>query len=161
MGLREQIQTSVVHAFRLARRRSRDLAAREGGMVAGLLSAKPPSIREQDEYAKSRNWVPPGHDGGTLEGMGVIYHALAGRPGVAIHDALSAMWSRPFRFCVTAGIAFTLGLIVLIALGQVMIAALACTALALAVGAWAAAGHLLMRLADANHPARDDEAGES
>jgi hypothetical protein len=146
MGLREQWQTTVVHLFRVARRRARDLAEREGGLVASLLAARPPSVREQAEYARARNWTPPGHDGGVFEGMGVIYHWLVAVPGVAYHNARSATASRPFRRCVETGVAVITAVCVLILTGHHVAAILTGVGTALVVAAWAAAGWLLMKL---------------
>lgn len=112
MAWREQAGAAVVHAFRVAWLRARTLSGREGGMVHGLLSARPPSVLEQHEYAKSRAWVPPGHDGGIAEKAGVLYHALIGRPGVAFFDLGAALVSRPLRFFLFLLVA---GLITLIA----------------------------------------------
>lgn len=98
MSVREQSSAAVTHAFRTGWRRARDLARREGGLVHGLLSGKPPSVTEQCEYAKSRAWVPPGHDGGLAERSGAVYHALIGRPGVAAGNLIAAVCARPLRF---------------------------------------------------------------
>jgi hypothetical protein len=98
MGVRDQVTAAAVHGFRTAWRRARDLSRREGGLVHGLLSGKPPSVTEQCEYAKSRAWVPPGHDGGLAERLGIVYHAVIGRPGVTAGNLVSAVCARPLRF---------------------------------------------------------------
>src|SRR5580693_9390510 len=84
MTVLDQSRAAIAHAWRVARRHSKDLAEKEGGMVRGLLHAKPPSVWEQHTYAGSRAWVPPGHDNGIAEKAGVIYHVVLGRPGVAV-----------------------------------------------------------------------------
>lgn len=98
MALPEQAKAALAHAWRIARRRTKDLSEREGGIVHGLLNAKPPSVGEQHAYSASRAWVPPGHDNGIAERAGVIYHLLVGRPGVALGNTISALASRPLRF---------------------------------------------------------------
>jgi hypothetical protein len=110
VSVRDQASAAVMHGFRTAWRRARDLARREGGLVNGLLAGKPSSVLEQCEYARSRAWVPPGHDGGLAERLGVIYHALIGRPGVAAGNLISAVTARPLRFFL---VLFTVGAVAL------------------------------------------------
>lgn len=98
MGWQDQMRAAMGHSWRTARYRSKALSEREGGMVHGLLSAQPPSVRGQCEYAKSRAWVPPGHEGGMADRAGMIYHLLIGRPGVALGNTISGLCARPFRF---------------------------------------------------------------
>src|SRR5580693_5844285 len=100
MAWRDQVRAAAGHSWRTARYRSKALSEREGGMVHGLLSAQPPSVRDQCEYAKSRAWVPPGHEGGMADRAGMIYHLLIGRPGVALGNTISGLCARPFRFAV-------------------------------------------------------------
>jgi hypothetical protein len=97
MGTLEQCVAIVRHAFRVARRRSKDLAEKEGGWVNGLLAAKPPSVNEQREYLRNRAWLPPGHEDGIADQAGRWYHRLVGVPGVAVGNAISATFARPFR----------------------------------------------------------------
>jgi hypothetical protein len=98
MNAAEQILVIARHALRVARRRARDLADREGGWINGLLAGKPPSVREQAEYLEQRKWLPPGHEGGVADRAGAIYHRFIGLPGVAAGNAISATCARPFRF---------------------------------------------------------------
>lgn len=98
MPIRSQAGAAAGHAFRAARLRARDMARRPGGPVNALLEGKPPSVAEQGDYARSRAWVPPGHQGGLADRLGVIYHLLIGRPGVALGNSVSAVASRPLRF---------------------------------------------------------------
>lgn len=90
------------HAFRVARRRGKDLAEKDGGWVNGLLAAKPPSVTEQREYLRTRAWLPPGHEGGVADKAGAWYQRLVGIPGVAFGNWISATAARPFRFAWTA-----------------------------------------------------------
>jgi hypothetical protein len=110
VSVKDQSAAAIGHAFRTAYRRARDLSRREGGLVHGLLAGKPSSVLEQCEYARSRAWVPPGHDGGLAERLGVIYHVLVGRPGVAAGNLISAVTSRPLRFFL---VLLTIGAVVL------------------------------------------------
>jgi hypothetical protein len=98
MCLREQSAAALVHAFRMAFARLREMARREGGLPHALRAGKPPSFDEECDYARSRAWVPPGHDGGLFEWLGVIHHALIGRPGVALGNSISAICHKPLRF---------------------------------------------------------------
>jgi hypothetical protein len=115
MAWQEQARAAVQHGFRVAWLRARELQRREGGLVNGLMNAKPASVQEQCDYAKSRAWVPPGHDGGIAEKAGVIYHALIGRPGVAAGNAWSAVFARPLRLALALLIILVIILIVAIA----------------------------------------------
>src|SRR5215469_2961434 len=87
----------IPHAFRVAGRRAKDLAEREGGWVSGLLAGKPPSVSEQRDYLRQRRWLPPGHEGGIADKAGCWYHRLVGIPGVALGNWISATAARPFR----------------------------------------------------------------
>ena len=98
MALPDQAKAAFAHAWRVALRRTKDLSEREGGIVHGLINAKPPSVGEQHAYSASRAWVPPGHDNGIAEKAGVLYHLLIGRPGVALGNTISALAARPLRF---------------------------------------------------------------
>jgi hypothetical protein len=158
MTQRDSLLAVLAHTIRLARRRSIEVAEREGGMTRGLLGGKAPSVLEQHEYAKSRNWVPPGNDGGVIEGMGVIYHWLVGRPGVAYGLSVAAISARPFRACATAAGAVIAAVIVLATTGHRLAAILTALGAALLAAAWAGAGWLLMRIV--HLPARDNETDE-
>jgi hypothetical protein len=157
MGQGDQMLAALAHAFRVARRRARDLSEREGGLVRGLAGGQAPSVREQHAYAAGRTWVPPGHDGGLLEGMGAIYHWLVGRPGVALGQAIAAVSARPLRWCIGAVISLACAVIALLAAGHPLAAILAGAGAAILTTAWGGAGYLLMRLADAHAPRRDDD----
>ena len=103
MGFGDQAKAAASHAWRIAKRHAKDAREREGSVVAGLARAKLPSIEEQCEYARSRAWVPPGHEDGIAAAMGVVFHALVGRPGVAAANLAGALCARPFRACAAAG----------------------------------------------------------
>lgn len=166
MGWRDQCVAAVAHSLRVARHRSRELAEREGGLARSALAGKSPSVAEQNDYARSRAWVPPGHDGGILEGMGVIYHALAGRPGVACAQAWGWLWSRPFHSVAAACLTLAVTITVLAVTGHDLAAWLTGLAAVLLTAGWAAAGALLMRLLGPRReipqppPAFDDETEE-
>jgi hypothetical protein len=102
MSALDQSWAAVRHAFRMARRRGSDLAAREGGWVNGLLAGKPPSVSEQRDYLNQRRWLPPGHEGGIADKAGEGYQVAIGVPGVALGNLISATCARPFRFAWTA-----------------------------------------------------------
>jgi hypothetical protein len=112
MKPREQAAAALRFSVERARARTTDVSRREGSVVHGLVNAKPPSVAEQSAYATSRAWVPPGHQGGWAERSGVAYHAMIGRPGVALGNTISALCARPLRFAIAA---FLLGTLVLIA----------------------------------------------
>ncbi len=112
MSLKDQSTAAFAHALRLAWARLRDLAHRPGGPINALREAKPPSFDEECEYATSRAWVPPGHDGGVFEKLGVLHHALIGRPGVALGNSISGLCHKPLRFWLFV---FTVALVVLLA----------------------------------------------
>jgi hypothetical protein len=101
MGAGDQAREAVAHAYRVALLRFREARKREGGLIHGLMIARPPSVQEQCDYAASRAWVPPGHDGGIAEMAGAVYHLLIGRPGVAFFNLGSAIFSRPLRLLLT------------------------------------------------------------
>jgi hypothetical protein len=97
MEWHDDMRAAIMHALAVARHQSQVMRARDGGIVHGLMAGQPPSVQQQCDYAKSRAWVPPGHDGGITETAGVIYHALIGRPAVAFFGACSAIFARPLR----------------------------------------------------------------
>jgi hypothetical protein len=111
MTIREQTTAVLACAFRASVARMRDLSRREGGPLHALLSGKPPSVIEQCEYARSREWVPEGHNGGFADRLGVLYHVVLGRPGVAAGNTVSAIFARPLRLAL---VVFTIGVVVLV-----------------------------------------------
>ena len=102
VSLGDQAKAAAAVALASARRHVAEMSRREGGVVNGLLNAKPPSVQEQCDYAKSRAWVPAAHDGGIAETLGVAYHALIGRPGVALGNLIAGISARPLRFLIAA-----------------------------------------------------------
>jgi hypothetical protein len=142
MTVLDQSRAAIAHAWRVARRHSKDLADREGGMIHGLLRSQPPSPWGQHLYAASRAWVPPGHDNGIAEKAGVLYHLFIGRPGVTIFDALAGIFARPMRFAIAFGVACALTVITLYVLGYHGLAA----GLVAGLGGALALGALALRL---------------
>ena len=117
MTPQQQVWAAFSHAVLAARHHARAQSRREGGLVNGLMNGKPPSFREQSEYAASRAWVPPGHEGGLAERAGVLYHAVIGKPGVALGNTISAVFARPLRLAIAAFLLGTFMLFVFIWLG--------------------------------------------
>ena len=110
-GERMKPREQAVAAVRFSVERARTGTGREGGVVHGLRNAKPPSVAEHAEYAASRAWVPPGCEGGLAERAGVLYHALIGRPGVALGNTISALCARPLRFTIAVLIVLVIVLV--------------------------------------------------
>ena len=146
MTWRDDMAATVRHALAVARHQLQAMRERDGGIVHGLMNGQPPSVRQQCDYAANRAWLAPGTDGGTLEGMGVIYHALAGKPGVAIGDAISAVHARPVRWCIATVLAAAAAVILLAITGHALAAWIAGLAVLALAGLWAGAGWLLMRI---------------
>lgn len=94
------------HLYRVGRRRFNDARAQEGGIVGSALRWQGPSVEDQSAYATGRAWVPRGFAAGTLEAMGVIFHAALGRPAVAIGNGIKWVFCRPIH-CVPGLIAAT------------------------------------------------------
>lgn len=164
MSERDQMLSALAHAFRIARRNYLKVAERDGSLIHGLMRGQPPSVHGQHEYAKGRAWVPPSHDGGTLEGMGDIYHWLIGRPGVAYGNAWSAIAHKPFRASIAAVISLAVAVPVLIVTGHRLAAIMTGLGAGALTALWIAAGYLLARVRRALSEARtitgDDETGE-
>lgn len=98
MGTLEQCVATVRHAFRVARRRAKDLAERDGGWVNAGLNGRPPSVNDQRDYLANRSWLPPGHEGGIADLEGQAYMVAIGIPGVAAGNAVSWLQARQFHF---------------------------------------------------------------
>lgn len=164
MSERDQMFATLTHAFRVARRNYLKVAERDGSIIHGLMRGQPPSVHDEHEYAKGRAWVPPSHDGGTLEGMGDIYHWVIARPGVAYGNSVSAIAHKPFRACIAAGIALIVAVPVLLATGHRFAAIMTGVGAGTLTALWIAAGYLLSRvrrrLAEARTFIRDDETDE-
>jgi hypothetical protein len=95
--LLDQAGAAISHALRSARLRIGEMSEQDGGMIHGIVHGQPPSLKDQTRYLRGRGWVPPGHDGGWSERLGVLYHLLIGVPGVAAGNAFSALCARPLR----------------------------------------------------------------
>jgi hypothetical protein len=111
----QQSNAAVVYTVRTAWHRFRD---REQGVVRGLIEAKPESLAEHSAYVESRRWVQSGYEGGIAERAGVIYGRTAGRAGVALFNAGSAIAARPLRGCLAFLTLYVLAVIGLYALGH-------------------------------------------
>lgn len=159
MTQRDSLLAALANAIRAARHRSKELAEREGGMVAGMLSGQAPSVRAQRRYVSARKWVPPGHDGGTLEGMGLVYGPL-GSAVVSLGQSLAAIGAYPLRASIAAGLSLITANVVLWWIHLGIAAIIADLSAAALVALWAGAGYLLMRLTEAHQPARDNETDE-
>jgi hypothetical protein len=134
---RDQAAAAVGHGLRQAWRRYRQMAKRDGGLARGLASAKPPSIDEHFEYGRSRAWVPPGHQGGTAERLGVLHNRTAGAALVLIGNWISGTGHKPLRCYLTLALLCALTVTGLYAAGShfaaaVMLAVLAGVAAAVA-----------------------------
>jgi hypothetical protein len=98
VSLGEQAQQALWLAWRTARRRVRDQLAEEGSLLHRGYTYRPPSLEQVREHARSRSWVPAGHEGGIAETMGVIFYTLIAPAGVAFGNAVSGIWSRQISF---------------------------------------------------------------
>lgn len=142
----EQVREAIAHAIRVALLRFREARKHPGGLIHGLLAAKPRSVLEQCEYAQGRAWVPAGKDGGLSEGLGVVFHAVIGRPGTAIGNIISGLCGSPLRSCAAAAISSVLTLSVLTLLHLFLVAAVIAGMEALAVTAWFGAAEVWVRV---------------
>jgi hypothetical protein len=79
---------------------ARRYEARPDGLLRGLLHAKPESLAEHRNYVRSRAWVPEGHEGSLIPGIGVLYHNTIGVTLVALGNAISALGARQLRFMI-------------------------------------------------------------
>jgi hypothetical protein len=98
MSWRQQSTTAVFVGIRAGLLRVREMRNTPGGMIHGLMAAAPPSVDEECAEARNRAWVPAGSEDGIAEGMGVVFHVIVGRPGVAVGDTISAIAHKPLRF---------------------------------------------------------------
>lgn len=100
----QQLAALAAHGGRATASRWRELRERDGGLVHGLLHARPPSVAEQCGYARDRAWLPAGHEGGIADMAGTVYHILIGRPGVAAGDLIAGICARPLRFAIACAV---------------------------------------------------------
>jgi hypothetical protein len=142
-----QFWATIRFAFRTARRRAADITAAEGGWVNAALNGKPPSINDQRDYMNQRRWLEPGHEGGIADLLGEAYHAAYGVLGVAIGNAFSWLFAKPFHStgaaagfltgtlvaCKVSGLSFAHSALITVALAALMIAPVAVAAGALAL----------------------------
>ena len=98
--MQEQAQALAADTMRAAWRRFRTACQHPGGFIHGLMSQKPTSVTEQVTYAEGKAWVTAGHDGAIFDGIGTVYQRFAGINGVAYHNAMSAIYAKPFRMAI-------------------------------------------------------------
>jgi hypothetical protein len=97
LSMQEQAQALAADTMRAGWRRFRKACQHPAGMIHGLMAEKPPSVTEQVAYAEGRKWVTAGHDDGIADVAGSLYHRFVGFQGVAYHDAMAAIYQKPFR----------------------------------------------------------------
>ena len=97
LTMQEQAQALAADTMRAAWRHFRTACQHPGGFVHGLMGEKPPSVTEQVAYAEGRTWVTAGHDDGVADVAGTVYQRFVGIQGVAYHDAMAAIYQKPFR----------------------------------------------------------------
>jgi hypothetical protein len=117
LTVQEQAHALAKDTARAGWRRFRKACAEPGGFIHALMSEKPPSVTEQVAYAEGRRWVTAGHDGGIADVAGTAYHKLIGINGVAWHDAMAALYAKPFRLAVALVIFAVFSVPVVLALG--------------------------------------------
>lgn len=110
--------TLVERSWRLARHwaaSAREEAMRSGGLAHGLIHGRPESLAAQHAYVKSRAWVPDGHDGPLLPGLGAVYGHTLGRAGMCLGYAVAWVFARPMRLALVVVLASAFTLIVALA----------------------------------------------
>jgi hypothetical protein len=117
LSMQEQAQALAKDTGRAAWRRFRKACAEPGGFIHALMAEKPPSVTEQVTYAEGKRWVTAGHDGGIADVAGTAYQRFIGVNGVAWHDAMAALYAKPFRLAVAVVIFAVFSVPVVLALG--------------------------------------------
>ena len=97
MGFLDQAR----HQATYTRQQVREARHREGGVVHRLWHGQPRSMAQHAEYVAERRWVKPGHKGGVADKGGVAFHAVIGKPGVAVGNAIAKTCSSPLAFTYT------------------------------------------------------------
>ena len=95
LSMQEQAQALAKDTARAVWRQFRKACQHPGGFIHGLMAQKPASVAEQVAYTESKAWVTAGHDGGFADAAGTAYQKYIAIPGVAYHDAMSAIYARP------------------------------------------------------------------
>lgn len=106
-----QSAAALQHAWRVYRRRVRDEHERDGSWLHQRKTEQH-SYQAVTDYAASRAWVPPGHDGGISEKLGVLYFVL-GRLKTAYHVAQLYKAARPARWAVWNAFKFAVAMTLL------------------------------------------------
>jgi len=117
-----QVAEALRFAVRQGRLRWRQEQRRDGKFIHPLRT-EPCSIQDVCDYADSRAWVPPGHDGGIAEKSGVAYFAVIGKPMVTYHRVRIWEYERPLRWLIWLAIRFAAAMAVLAWLGHGRLAA--------------------------------------
>ena len=117
LSMQEQAQALAADTWRAGWRRFRKACSAPGGFIHGLMSEKPPSVTEQVAYAEGKRWVTAGHDDGIADVAGSAYHRFIGINGLAWHNAMGALYAKPFRLGVAAVIFAVFSVPVVLALG--------------------------------------------
>lgn len=134
-----QASALVRKAWRTARYQLREMRQQEGGLPAAMYQRKPPSLKEHDDYTRSKAWVPVGHRGQVADRYGTFYLKTIGRAGVAAGNGISGTAHKPFRATVAFLIAYTLTVIFLAIFGEKQLAVWMAAGLAAVVAALVAA----------------------
>jgi hypothetical protein len=117
LSVQEQAQALAADTWRAGWRRFRKACGTPGGFIHGLMAEKPPSVTEQVAYAEGKRWVTAGHDDGVADVAGSAYHRFIGIQGVAWHDAMAALYAKPFRLAAAMVIVAVFSAPVVLALG--------------------------------------------
>lgn len=117
-----QVTEAFSFAVREGKRRWREEQRRDGKFIHRM-KTEPRSIQDVCDYADSRAWVPPGHDGGIAEKSGVAYFAIIGKPMVTYHRVRMWEYERPLRWLIWQAIRFAVVMAVLALLGHGVLAA--------------------------------------
>jgi len=76
----------------------REDAGRPGGFWHGIYHGKPESLAEVHSYARSRAWVPEGHEGALIPGIGAAYAHTIAKGGTALGLFIVWVTQRMLRF---------------------------------------------------------------
>ena len=77
--------------LRYAWRRFHNARTTDGGLTHFLFNYQARSVHGQADYARSRRWVPAGHEDGVTEELGMAYHKWVALPGTVILQAAGAI----------------------------------------------------------------------
>ena len=94
----EQVKALARHGLRYGWRRFRTARQHQGGFINYLFEYQARSVHGQADYARSRRWVPVGHEDGTTERAGMAYHRWVSLPGTAMGQAWLGAVQHPSVF---------------------------------------------------------------